>query len=73
MKIAIAAIGLLKSGPEKQLAADYELRIPALGRTVGLTGLLVQDWPESRAATTYYASPRTQNACGLRSLRVRWL
>jgi 23S rRNA (pseudouridine1915-N3)-methyltransferase len=52
MKIAIAAIGLLKSGPEKQLAADYELRIPALGRTAGLTGLLVQDWPESRAATT---------------------
>lgn len=51
MKIGIAAIGQLKSGPEKELAAEYEQRIPALGRTAGLTGLTVQDWPESRAAT----------------------
>ena len=51
MKIGIAAIGQLKAGPEKELAADYEQRIPPLGRNAGVTGLLVQDWPESRAAT----------------------
>jgi 23S rRNA (pseudouridine1915-N3)-methyltransferase len=51
MKLAIAAIGQLKSGPEKELAAEYEQRIQGLGRTAGLTGLNIQDWPESRAAT----------------------
>jgi 23S rRNA (pseudouridine1915-N3)-methyltransferase len=51
MKLGVAAIGLLKSGPEKELAADYELRITGLGRTAGLTGFAVQDWAESRAAT----------------------
>jgi 23S rRNA (pseudouridine1915-N3)-methyltransferase len=51
MKVAIAAIGQLKSSPEKELAAEYEQRIQGLGRTAGLTGLILQDWPESRAAT----------------------
>lgn len=51
MKIAVAAIGLLKSGPEKAMAADYAQRIPALGRNAGLTGFMVQDWSESKAAS----------------------
>jgi 23S rRNA (pseudouridine1915-N3)-methyltransferase len=51
MKIGIAAIGLLKSGPEKELAAEYEQRIHGVGRNAGLTGFAVQDWAESRAAT----------------------
>lgn len=51
MKLAIAAIGLLKTGPEKQLAAEYETRIQGLGRTAGLQGLVVKDWTESRAAS----------------------
>jgi 23S rRNA (pseudouridine1915-N3)-methyltransferase len=51
MRIGIAAIGLLKSGPEKDLAAEYEQRIPALGRSAGITGFNVHDWPESKAAT----------------------
>jgi 23S rRNA (pseudouridine1915-N3)-methyltransferase len=50
MKIGIAAIGLLKTGPEKQMAADYEQRILGLGRNAGLTGFAVKDWTESRAA-----------------------
>jgi 23S rRNA (pseudouridine1915-N3)-methyltransferase len=49
VKIVIAAIGHLKSGPEKDMAADYEARISALGRKAGVTGITVQDWPESRA------------------------
>jgi 23S rRNA (pseudouridine1915-N3)-methyltransferase len=52
MKIGIVAIGLLKSGPEKDLAGDYEQRITTLGRTAGLMGLTVQDWSESKAATS---------------------
>jgi 23S rRNA (pseudouridine1915-N3)-methyltransferase len=52
MKIGIAAIGLLKSGPEKELAAEYEQRITGLGRTAGLTGFAVHDWAESKAASS---------------------
>ncbi len=51
MKLGIAAIGLLKAGPEKELAADYEQRVSGLGRTAGLTGFAVQDWAESKAPT----------------------
>jgi 23S rRNA (pseudouridine1915-N3)-methyltransferase len=51
MKLGIAAIGLLKSGPEKELAADYEQRISGLGRTAGFSGFAVQDWAESKATT----------------------
>jgi 23S rRNA (pseudouridine1915-N3)-methyltransferase len=51
MKIEIAAIGLLKSGPEKVLAADYEQRIQGGGRGAGISGFQVQEWAESRAAT----------------------
>jgi 23S rRNA (pseudouridine1915-N3)-methyltransferase len=50
MKIAIGAIGHLKSGPEKDLAADYEGRIRAIGRQAGITGIAVKEWSESRAA-----------------------
>ncbi len=49
MKVAIAAIGHLKSGPEKAMAAEYETRISGLGRKAGISGLSVQDWAESRA------------------------
>lgn len=50
MKITIAAIGHLKTGPEKEMAADYERRISGLGRKAGVSGLSVHDWAESRAA-----------------------
>ena len=52
MKLGIAAIGLLKSGPEKELAAEYEQRLSGLGRSAGLTGFSVQDWAESKATTS---------------------
>jgi 23S rRNA (pseudouridine1915-N3)-methyltransferase len=51
MKLGIVAIGLLKTGPEKELAAEYEQRIQGVGRNAGLTGFTMQDWAESRAAT----------------------
>lgn len=52
MKIAVGAIGHLKSGPEKDLAADYEARIRAIGRQAGITGIVVKEWSESRAANS---------------------
>jgi 23S rRNA (pseudouridine1915-N3)-methyltransferase len=51
MKLSVAAIGLMKAGPEKQLAEDYQQRIPTIGRQAGITGFLAQEWAESRAAT----------------------
>ncbi len=50
MKIAIGAIGHLKSGPEKELSLDYEGRIRAIGRQAGVTGITIKEWSESRAA-----------------------
>ena len=51
MKLTIAAIGLLKTGPEKAMAADYEKRIAVLGKQAGITTIAVQDVAESRGAT----------------------
>lgn len=48
MKVSIAAIGKLKSGPEKALAEDYAERIVAMGRKAGVTALKVSDWAESQ-------------------------
>jgi 23S rRNA (pseudouridine1915-N3)-methyltransferase len=50
LKILVAAIGQLKSGPEKLLAAEYETRISGLGRKAGISSLMLLDWPESRAS-----------------------
>ena len=51
MKLLIAAIGRLKTGPEKEMAADYESRIVVTGRGAGVTGLKIRDWAESRGDT----------------------
>jgi 23S rRNA (pseudouridine1915-N3)-methyltransferase len=50
LKIVIGAIGRLKTGPEKEMAAEYESRILATGRGAGVTGFAIKDWAESRAA-----------------------
>jgi 23S rRNA (pseudouridine1915-N3)-methyltransferase len=50
MKLAIAAIGLLKTGAEKELAEDYETRIRGLCKKAGFTALLHHEWAESRLA-----------------------
>ncbi len=51
MKILVSAIGLLKAGPETELATDYQKRLAGLGRSVGLTEIAVREFAESRAAT----------------------
>jgi len=41
----------MKQGPERALVDDYVVRIRALGRQAGVTGIEVRDYPESSAAT----------------------
>ena len=52
MRIQIAAIGRLKTGPEKLMADDYQKRIAVLGRKAGITAVKVSEWSESQQATT---------------------
>jgi 23S rRNA (pseudouridine1915-N3)-methyltransferase len=49
MRVMIAAIGRLKAGPERELAARYLKRAMQTGRAVGLTGFEVVEIRESRA------------------------
>jgi 23S rRNA (pseudouridine1915-N3)-methyltransferase len=50
MRLSIAAIGRLKTGPEKLMADDYKKRIEVMGRKAGLTSLKIGEWAESQAA-----------------------
>ena len=52
MRVMIAAVGRLKSGPERDLAERYLKRAVQTGRSVGLTGLDVIEIRESRADNT---------------------
>jgi 23S rRNA (pseudouridine1915-N3)-methyltransferase len=50
MRIHIAAIGRLKTGPEKLMADDYQKRIEVLGRKAGITAFKTGEWAESQHA-----------------------
>jgi 23S rRNA (pseudouridine1915-N3)-methyltransferase len=49
MRVMIAAVGRLKSGPERELAERYIKRAAQAGRAVGLNGLEIVEIRESRA------------------------
>src|SRR5580698_7995328 len=49
MRIVIAAVGRLKEGPERELAAAYRKRAEAIGRAFGLREIEVVEIRESRA------------------------
>ncbi|MFZ0422768.1 MAG: 23S rRNA (pseudouridine(1915)-N(3))-methyltransferase RlmH [Xanthobacteraceae bacterium] len=49
MRIVIAAVGRLKQGPERELAASYRKRAEAIGRGLGLREIEVVEIRESRA------------------------
>ncbi len=51
MRIHIGAVGRLKKSPEHILADDYVGRVKKFGRTAGITGIAVKEYPESQAAT----------------------
>jgi 23S rRNA (pseudouridine1915-N3)-methyltransferase len=49
MRLLIAAVGRLKEGPERELAAWYRKRADATGRALGLRDIEVVEIRESRA------------------------
>ena len=49
MRIVIAAVGRLKQGPERELAASYRKRAETIGRTFGLREFEIVEIRESRA------------------------
>ena len=49
MRLLIAAVGRLKQGSERDLAATYHKRAEATGRSLGLRGIEVVEIRESRA------------------------
>ncbi len=51
MRVSIAAIGKLKTGPEKLMADDYQKRIEVLGRKAGITSLKINEWSESQGGS----------------------
>ena len=48
MRITIAAVGRLKSGPETELSNRYIKRFDGSGRALGLGPITIQELPESR-------------------------
>jgi 23S rRNA (pseudouridine1915-N3)-methyltransferase len=50
MRLTLAAIGRLKSGPDHELFDRYWDRLEASGRKIGITGVRLAELPESRAA-----------------------
>lgn len=65
MRIAIAAVGRMKSGPERELVSRYLERAAASGKLLALTGFEVSELNESRAGSA--ASRKTEEAKGLRA------
>ncbi len=49
MRLTIVAVGRLKRGPERELAARYESRAAASGRGLGLRAIEVVEVEESRS------------------------
>jgi len=65
MRIAIAAVGRMKAGPERELVARYLDRAAAGGKPLALTGFEVAELAESRAAAP--AARKAEEARGLRA------
>jgi 23S rRNA (pseudouridine1915-N3)-methyltransferase len=50
MRIVIAAVGRLKQGPERELAAEYRKRAEQVGRAFGLRDIEIVEIRESKAS-----------------------
>ncbi len=51
MRLHLAAVGKLKSGPEKDLAGEYTKRITQIARKAGVSSFTVTEQPESARPT----------------------
>lgn len=65
MKLAIGAVGRLKSGPERDLFERYRHRSDALSRGLGFSPLQVSEIPESRASRS--SDRQVEEAAAFRS------
>ena len=65
MRMTIAAVGRMKSGPERDLVARYLERAAGGGKPLALTGFEVIELTESRAGSA--ASRKADEAKGLRA------
>lgn len=63
MKLHVAAVGKLKTGPERELAEHYFSRVGQLARQVGIASLTVTEHAESQAKTAELR--RTEEAARL--------
>ena len=70
MRIAIAAVGRMKSGPERELVSRYLDRASASGKPLALTGFDVTELNESRAGS---AASRLRAQISSRSSRRSWM
>ncbi len=66
VQIVVAAVGRLKAGPERELAARYLDRAAKTGPRIGLTGFQVREVTEGRGASV--ASRRAEEAAALAAL-----
>lgn len=62
MKVTIAAIGRMKSGPEADLLDTYLTRARQQGRQAGLSSIAIQEFPESRKPDTAARKAEEANA-----------
>lgn len=65
MRIAIAAVGRMKSGPERELVSRYLERAQQSGKPLALTGFEVSELGESRAGSA--AARKVEEAKGIRA------
>ncbi|WIY52608.1 23S rRNA (pseudouridine(1915)-N(3))-methyltransferase RlmH [Devosia sp. YIM 151766] len=65
MRVAIAAVGRMKNGPERELVARYLDRAAAAGRPLALTGFAIAETSESRAGSA--SSRKLEEARALRA------
>lgn len=65
MRISIAAIGRMKTGPERELVARYLERAQGAGKPLALTGFEVSELSESRAGSA--AARKTEEARAIRA------
>ncbi|HEV7291244.1 MAG TPA: 23S rRNA (pseudouridine(1915)-N(3))-methyltransferase RlmH [Devosia sp.] len=65
MRIVVAAVGRMKTGPERELVARYLERASGSGKPLALIGFEVTELTESRAGSA--ASRKSEEAKSLRS------
>ena len=63
MKLVVAAVGRLKAGPERDLAARYRERAAAIGRSLGFRSVDVVEIDESRRRGADRVTKETTRLC----------